>query len=46
MKARLVYSPDDRGYYWERQDWKRSQVFPTADDARRALRNNACIWTN
>ena len=41
---RLIYSRDDGGYYWERRDWKRSQVFKTEAEARRALANDECVW--
>lgn len=41
---RLIYSPDDGGYYWERRDWKRSQVFKTEQAAREALAHDECVW--
>ena len=41
---RLIYSPHDGGYYWERWDWKTSQVFPSKQEALDALRHNRCRW--
>lgn len=46
---RLVYSPDDferhsKGWYWETMDWRVSQLFATAEEARLARINNLLIW--
>ena len=36
---RLVHSPDDNGWYWERfSDWKTSPIFPTKEMALNAQR--------
>ncbi len=43
---RLIYSPDENGWYWERRDWKTSQLFPTEEAARLALRQGACVWAD
>lgn len=42
---RLIYSPDDLGWYWERHDWKTSQIFDTPDDALWAKRHNMITWS-
>ena len=45
MEIRLIYSPDDNGFYFERfNDWKTSQVFPTKMEAWKALRDDLIIW--
>lgn len=46
FNARLVYSDDDKGYYWERfRDWKTSQIYATVKEARESLENNTIIWS-
>ena len=43
---KLIYSPDDNGYYWQRYvDWKVSQLFSTIADANRAKNNGLIIWS-
>ena len=41
---RLIFSRDDGGWYWERRDWKRSQVFKSEAAARTALKAGECVW--
>lgn len=44
---KLIYSPDDNGWYWERySDWKVSQVFPDKKAAMRAKRKGKLTWTS
>ncbi len=45
----LVHSPDDeretsKGWYWVGWDWSHSQLFATAEDARRARRQKTIKW--
>lgn len=45
--ADLVYSPDDSGFYWEDRDtWRTSQIFPTEEEARQAMRDGAVVMKN
>lgn len=46
---RLVYSPDDaarsgKGWYWERHDWKTSQLFASRAAAEDAMRDDSLVW--
>lgn len=46
--VKLIHSPDDGGYYWSRYTglrWETSaKVYPSGEDARKALRNNRVRW--
>ena|GEM_PF-3580745 len=42
---KLIYSPDDGGYYFQRySDWKCSQLFDTLADAHKAQADNRLSW--
>ena len=43
----LIYSPDEKGWYWERRDsdWKVSQLFPSKRAAKAAKRKNQLTWS-
>lgn len=41
---RLIYSPDDAGYYFERYDFAPSALYPTKGQALAALRGGLVEW--
>lgn len=42
---KLIYSPDDNGYYWQRfSDWATSQLFQTPKEAMQARLDKKLIW--
>ena len=43
---KLIYSPDDNGYYWQRYgDWKVSQLFATIAEANHAQVHDYIVWS-
>ena len=41
----LIYSPDERGWYWQRfSDWKTTQLFATKELAIRARDDKILEW--
>ena len=43
---RLVFSPDDGGWYWQAYDWTTSQLFATEEEARAARSAGQLVWSS